>query len=121
MPTVFPQSSGSVPTASHKVRADGNYNAIERGGAVDQDAVLAILHEAIVEGALLRIRPKIMTVSVIIAGLLPILFSQEAGADVMKRIAAPLAGGMISAAFLSLILIPVVYSLWYGKTLPDNK
>ncbi len=76
------------------------------------------LHQAIVEGALLRIRPKIMTVSVIIAGLLPILFSQGTGADVMKRIATPLVGGMVTAAFLSLILIPVVYSLWYGKRLP---
>jgi len=80
----------------------------------------AALHQAIVEGALLRIRPKIMTVSVIIVGLLPILFSQGAGTDVMKRIAAPLVGGMVSAAFLSLILIPVVYSLWYGKNLPDR-
>jgi Cu(I)/Ag(I) efflux system membrane protein CusA/SilA len=79
------------------------------------------LHQAIVEGALLRIRPKVMTVSVIIAGLLPILFSQGAGADVMKRIAAPLVGGMLTAAFLSLILIPVAYSLWYGKSLPQGK
>jgi Cu(I)/Ag(I) efflux system membrane protein CusA/SilA len=79
------------------------------------------LHQAIVEGALLRIRPKIMTVSVIIAGLLPILFSQGTGADVMKRIAAPLVGGMVTAALLSLILIPVAYSLWYGKSLKTQK
>ena len=78
------------------------------------------LHQAIVEGALLRIRPKIMTVSVIIAGLLPILFTQGTGADVMKRIAAPLVGGMLTAAFLSLILIPVVYSLWYGRGLQEK-
>jgi Cu(I)/Ag(I) efflux system membrane protein CusA/SilA len=70
---------------------------------------------------LLRIRPKIMTVSVIIAGLLPILFSQGTGADVMKRIAAPLVGGMVTAALLSLILIPVAYSLWYGKSLLEAK
>ena len=75
------------------------------------------LHQAIVEGALLRIRPKIMTVLVIVFGLLPILFSQAIGADVMKRIAAPLVGGMVSAAFLSLILIPVVYAHWHGKRL----
>jgi Cu(I)/Ag(I) efflux system membrane protein CusA/SilA len=79
------------------------------------------LHQAIVEGALLRIRPKVMTVSVIIAGLLPILFSEGTGADVMKRIAAPLVGGMVTAAFLSLILIPVAYSIWYGKSLPVRK
>ena len=96
-------------------------NTIEQfrqaGRLVDRGA----LHQAIVEGALLRIRPKIMTVSVIIAGLLPILFSQGTGADVMKRIAAPLVGGMVTAAFLSLILIPVAYSLWYGKSLPERK
>jgi Cu(I)/Ag(I) efflux system membrane protein CusA/SilA len=60
-----------------------------------------------------------MTVSVIIGGLLPILFSQGTGADVMKPIAAPLVGGMLTAAFLSLVLIPVVYALWLGKKLPD--
>ncbi len=85
-----------------------------------------LIHDTnpVMEGALLRIRPKIMTVSVsvsvIVAGLLPILFSQGAGADVMKRIAAPLVGGMVSAAFLSLVVIPVVYSLWCGKTLPEQ-
>ncbi|MDP3412251.1 MAG: efflux RND transporter permease subunit, partial [Polaromonas sp.] len=75
---------------------------------------------AIVEGALLRIRPKIMTVSVIVGGLLPILFSQGTGADVMKPIAAPLVGGMLTAALLSLFLIPVAYSLWHGKHLPER-
>ncbi len=78
------------------------------------------LHQAIVEGALLRIRPKVMTVLVIVLGLLPILFSQGIGADVMKPIAAPLVGGMVSAAFLSLILIPVVYAYWLGKRLPQE-
>jgi Cu(I)/Ag(I) efflux system membrane protein CusA/SilA len=95
-------------------------NAIDR---YREDGILtdrAALHQAIVEGALLRIRPKIMTVSVIIIGLLPILYSQGAGTDVMKRIAAPLVGGMISAAVLSLILIPVVYAYWYGRNLPDK-
>ncbi|KVW94772.1 efflux RND transporter permease subunit [Thiobacillus denitrificans] len=96
-------------------------NAIERFRQAGELKDRAALHQAIVEGALLRIRPKIMTVSVIIVGLLPILFSQGTGADVMKRIAAPLVGGMVSAALLSLILIPVVYSLWYGKALPDGE
>jgi len=76
------------------------------------------LHQAIIEGALLRIRPKVMTVLVIVLGLLPILFSESIGADVMKRIAAPLVGGMVSAALLSLILIPVAYAHWQGKRLP---
>jgi Cu(I)/Ag(I) efflux system membrane protein CusA/SilA len=73
------------------------------------------LHQAIIQGALLRIRPKMMTVSVIVAGLLPVMFSEGAGAEVMKRIAAPLVGGMLTAPLLSLIVIPVLYSWWQGR------
>jgi len=73
------------------------------------------LHHAIIQGALLRIRPKMMTVSVIVVGLLPVMFSQGAGAEVMKRIAAPLVGGMLTAPLLSLIVIPVLYSWWQGR------
>lgn len=80
-----------------------------------------MLKEAIVQGAVLRLRPKMMTVSVIIAGLLPVMYSQEIGADAMKRIAAPLIGGMITAPFLSLIVIPVVYLWWQEKLLPGQK
>ena len=96
-------------------------NAIDRsrGAGTLQDRTS--LHEAIMEGALLRIRPKIMTVSVIIAGLLPILLGRGTGADVMKRIAAPLVGGMVSAALLSLIMIPVVYAYWHEKRLPPGR
>ena len=78
------------------------------GQSLDRDG----LHAAIVQGALLRIRPKMMTVSVILAGLLPIMLSDLTGADVMKRIAAPLLGGMITAPLLSLLVVPVLYSLW---------
>jgi Cu(I)/Ag(I) efflux system membrane protein CusA/SilA len=70
------------------------------------------LHDAIMFGAVKRIRPKIMTVSVILAGLIPIMFSHGAGADVMKRIAAPMVGGLISSTFLTLEIIPVVYTYW---------
>ncbi|CAH1386538.1 efflux RND transporter permease subunit [Candidatus Nitrotoga sp. M5] len=73
------------------------------------------LHHAIIQGALLRIRPKMMTVSVIVVGLLPVMFSQGAGSEVMKRIAAPLVGGMLTAPLLSLIVIPVLYSWWQGR------
>ncbi|MES2163327.1 MAG: CusA/CzcA family heavy metal efflux RND transporter [Pseudomonadota bacterium] len=66
---------------------------------------------AILAGALLRLRPKAMTVAVILGGLLPVMVSDDAGADVMKRIAAPLIGGMISAPIFSLIVIPAVYWL----------
>jgi Cu(I)/Ag(I) efflux system membrane protein CusA/SilA len=76
-----------------------------------------MLREAIVQGAVLRLRPKMMTVSVIMAGLLPMMYGQAIGADVMKRIAAPLIGGMVTAPFLSLIVIPVVYLWWHEKIL----
>jgi Cu(I)/Ag(I) efflux system membrane protein CusA/SilA len=67
---------------------------------------------AVEYGAVERVRPKMMTVTAIIAGLLPILWSHGTGADVMKRIAAPMVGGMLSSTLLTLIVIPAVYSLW---------
>jgi Cu(I)/Ag(I) efflux system membrane protein CusA/SilA len=72
----------------------------------------AEIHQAVEEGAVERVRPKMMTVVAIIAGLLPILWSAGTGASVMKRIAAPMVGGMISSAVLTLIVIPAVYALW---------
>jgi Cu(I)/Ag(I) efflux system membrane protein CusA/SilA len=79
----------------------------ERGRASASD-----LYDAIMEGAVDRVRPKMMTVTAIIAGLLPILWGTGAGASVMKRIAAPMVGGMVSSTVLTLIVIPAVYSLW---------
>ena len=73
------------------------------------------IRAAIIEGALTRIRPKMMTVAVIVVGLLPIMWSQGDGADMMKRIAAPLVGGMLSAPFISLFLIPVLYRSWLNR------
>lgn len=70
---------------------------------------------AVVSGALLRLRPKAMTVAVILGGLLPVMFSDDAGADVMKRIAAPLIGGMVSAPLFSLIVIPAIYLLVFRR------
>lgn len=70
------------------------------------------LHEAVIEGALLRLRPKLMTVAAIIGGLLPIMIFGGTGSEVMRRIAAPMIGGMVSATILTLILIPAVYLLW---------
>ncbi len=63
-------------------------------------------------GAVGRVRPKVMTVTAIIAGLLPILLGRGAGASVMKRIAAPMVGGMVSSAVLTLLVIPAIYSFW---------
>ena len=68
-----------------------------------------VVAEAVREGALLRLRPKAMTVAVILAGLFPILWTGGAGAEVMRRIAAPLVGGMLSAPLLSLFVIPAAY------------
>jgi Cu(I)/Ag(I) efflux system membrane protein CusA/SilA len=76
-----------------------------------------MLRAAIMQGAVLRLRPKLMTVSVIIAGLLPVMYGQATGTDVMKRIAAPLIGGMVTAPLLSLIIMPVVYLWWQERSL----
>jgi len=73
------------------------------------------LYEAIIEGAVQRVRPKMMTVTAIIAGLLPIMWSHGAGADVMKRIAAPMIGGMVTSTILTLAVIPAIYALWRGR------
>ncbi|HWG68749.1 MAG TPA: efflux RND transporter permease subunit [Steroidobacteraceae bacterium] len=72
---------------------------------------------AIEEGALLRVRPKAMTVAVIVAGLLPIMFGGGAGSEVMRRIAAPMIGGMISAPILSMLVLPAVYLLLHRREL----
>ena len=78
---------------------------------------LPALKEAILYGAVKRIRPKVMTVSVILAGLIPILFSHGAGSDVMKRIAAPMVGGVVTSLILELILYPTIYFIWKGREL----
>ncbi|MDO8426126.1 MAG: CusA/CzcA family heavy metal efflux RND transporter, partial [Deltaproteobacteria bacterium] len=72
------------------------------------------LYDAIVEGTVMRVRPKLMTVTAIIAGLLPIMWSVGTGADVMKRIAAPMVGGMFTSGLLELLVLPSIYALWRG-------
>ncbi|OJY59831.1 CusA/CzcA family heavy metal efflux RND transporter [Thiobacillus sp. 0-1251] len=74
-----------------------------------------VLRQAVVQGALMRVRPKMMTVAVIVAGLLPVMFSDGAGSEAMKRIAAPLVGGMLTAPLLSLFVIPALYWSWQGR------
>jgi Cu(I)/Ag(I) efflux system membrane protein CusA/SilA len=78
------------------------------------------LKEAIEEGAALRVRPKMMTVVAIMAGLMPIMWGHGAGSQVMKRIAAPMVGGMVSATLLTLIVVPAIYGLWKGYKLPKE-
>ncbi|VFB11865.1 cation efflux system protein CusA [Aeromonas salmonicida] len=75
------------------------------------------LHQAVIQGAALRLRPKMMTVVTIIAGLLPIMWSQGTGSEVMQRIAAPMIGGMVSALVLTLLVLPTAYYLWRSQSL----
>ena len=78
------------------------------------------LYEAVMEGAVERVRPKMMTVTAIMGGLLPILWGSGAGGTVMRRIAAPMIGGMVSSTLLTLLVIPAIYSLWKERTLRSN-
>ncbi len=80
------------------------------------------LHDAVIEGAVGRVRPKIMTVCAILFGLLPIMWSPatQAGADVMKRIATPMVGGIVTSGILELLIYPVIYVIWRKRELPDQ-
>jgi Cu(I)/Ag(I) efflux system membrane protein CusA/SilA len=81
---------------------------------------LADLEESIVEGAARRIRPKAMTVVAMIAGLLPLLWSDGTGADVMKRIAAPMVGGLVTSFALELLVYPALFAIWKQRSLPEG-
>ena len=70
------------------------------------------LRDAIYHGAVKRVRPKAMTAAVIIAGLVPILWSHGAGADVMKRIATPMVGGIVTSTIMELAVYPAIYFIW---------
>jgi Cu(I)/Ag(I) efflux system membrane protein CusA/SilA len=78
------------------------------------------LYDAIMEGAVERVRPKMMTVVAIMAGLLPIMWSTGTGSEIMQRIAVPMIGGMISSTLLTLIVIPAVFGLVKGFGLPGD-
>jgi len=78
-------------------------------------ATLRELRTAVIEGAVQRVRPKAMTAAVIIIGLLPIMLGAGTGSEVMRRIAAPLVGGMVTAPLVSMLLIPVLYLWWKGR------
>ncbi len=83
----------------------------------DKLNTIADLKDSIMEGAVMRVRPKAMTVAVIIAGLIPIMIGGGTGSDVMQRIAAPMIGGMITAPLLSLLVIPAIYLIWQKRKL----
>ncbi|BDT59192.1 cation transporter [Massilia varians] len=90
---------------------------LDAGRALTSELVL----EAITEGALLRVRPKAMTVAVIVAGLLPIMFGSAAGSEVMQRIAAPMVGGMVTAPLLSLFVIPAAWRMLQERRIRKRK
>ena len=96
---------------------DVAYDAMKRNGLMN---TMGDLKEAIFDGAVKRIRPKIMTAAVIIAGLLPIMWSSGTGSDVMKRIAAPMVGGVVTSVLMELLVYPVIYEFLYMKGLSDT-
>jgi Cu(I)/Ag(I) efflux system membrane protein CusA/SilA len=85
----------------------------QRGEKLSMEEVRA----AVIDGALMRIRPIMMTVVSIIAGLLPIMLGDGTGSEVMRRIAAPMVGGMVSATVLALVVIPAVFLLWKQRVI----
>jgi Cu(I)/Ag(I) efflux system membrane protein CusA/SilA len=93
---------------------DLSYNQWHKDGRI---RTLRDIEDSVMEGAVKRIRPKIMTVSVILAGLVPIMLSTGTGADVMKRIAAPMVGGVVTSTILELIIYPAIYVLWKEREL----
>jgi Cu(I)/Ag(I) efflux system membrane protein CusA/SilA len=92
--------------------------AYDEWGRSDRLRTPADLREAIDHGAVKRVRPKIMTAAVIIAGLLPILWSHGAGADVMKRIATPMVGGVVTSTLMELLVYPAIFYIWRRRYLP---
>jgi copper/silver efflux system protein len=93
------------------VYLDEAYERFKRSGRMK---TIVDLKEAILEGAVDRVRPKLMTVATTMIGLLPIMYGSETGTRVMKRIAAPMVGGLASSTVLTLVLIPAIYLLWKG-------
>src|SRR6266699_3893928 len=94
-------------------------HAWDKSRAAGRMTSISDLREAVVEGAVQRIRPKVMTICAILFGLLPIMWSPttQSGADVMKRIAAPMIGGVITSGILELLLYPVIYVFWRKRHL----
>ena len=92
-------------------------HAYERRLSAGRINTLEDVIDAHSEGTIQRVRPKLMTVSTMLIGLVPLLWAQGSGADVMKRIAAPMVGGLVTSAFLTLEIIPVIYTYWRGEQL----
>jgi len=97
---------------------DDHYKEAERKGV---ELTVDEIRSAVIDGALLRVRPIMMTVAAIIAGLLPIMLGGGTGSEVMRRIAAPMVGGMVSATLLTLVVIPAVFLIWKSMGLKKSK
>jgi Cu(I)/Ag(I) efflux system membrane protein CusA/SilA len=95
-------------------------HALEKRRRPGRALTAADLHDAIMEGAVERVRPKMMTVVAIMAGLLPIMWSTGTGAEVMRPIAAPMVGGMISSTILTLVVIPAIYAVVKGYSIRNR-
>jgi Cu(I)/Ag(I) efflux system membrane protein CusA/SilA len=87
------------------------------GSLRDRDNVIAV-HA---EGTVQRLRPKVMTITTMAAGLLPLVWAQGAGAEIMKRVAAPMLGGLVTSAFLTLEVLPVLYTIWRSRQLQEAR
>jgi len=96
---------------------DQAYEDFTQRGALNDRNDLA---DSIYMGAVKRVRPKVMTICVIVAGLVPILWSQGAGADVMKRIATPMVGGVVTSGIMELAIYPIIFFLWRSRRLPKG-
>lgn len=93
---------------------------IDQQVRTDAPQTKSALFDAVSHGAALRVRPKLMTVTTIMVGLAPIFITEGLGSDVMRRIALPMLGGMVSTTLLTLIVIPAIYFIWVGRQLPNQ-
>ena len=100
------------------VYLDEAYTSKKKAGVMNTPADL---HDAIIDGAVERVRPKLMTVATTLIGLLPVMWGTGAGSQVMKRIASPMVGGLVSSTILTLVIIPVVYDIWKRFELKKQK
>ena len=92
----------------------------ERAAAEGRSLNVDDIRQAVIDGAVMRVRPVMMTVAATIGGLLPIMFGSGTGSEVMRRIAAPMVGGMVSATVLTLIVIPAMFLIWRSHDLPQG-
>jgi len=96
---------------------DLSYDSAVKKGLMRNESDLT---EAIIHGAVKRVRPKMMTVCAAFMGLLPIMWSHGSGSDMMKRVAAPMVGGLITSFILELLVYPPIYAIWKGRSLPSS-